>query len=370
MIYPERVRQARELCGFTLRTLGERVGVTPPAIAHIESGRNVPSPDTLEAIAKATDVLPTFFQQPPTQEIPEGSLAFRARASLKARERDQAYQYAKLYVEAAQRLSGQLNLPPVLLPKGGRDPVTMARLMRLSLAVATDEPLHNLVNLIERNGVLIFALPIHFEKVDAFSSWATIDRERPFMVLSAGAPGDRLRYSVAHDLGHIVMHRGLRGSLPEMEHEANAFAAELLLPEAPMRRLLVSSLNLTSAARLKLRWGTSMQSIIRRGRDLGIITDRRYHYLFAQMSQRGMRVREPANLDVAVEKPIALRKMTQLLFGPDAEVERFATTMHITFRRAYSLLSEYATRLTPTLSAAALAETEEYRYIGGQQSPS
>jgi len=77
----------------------------------------------------------------------------------------------------------------------------------------------------------------------------------------------------------------------------------------------VPPVTLATVAKLKPRWRVSIQALIRRARDLAIISDRQYHYLFQQLSARGWRKREPAQFDVAAEKPRAFRKMAEVLYG-------------------------------------------------------
>ena len=94
MIYGDRIRQAREYCGLTQTELAKRIGVNQSAIAHLESGRNIPTEDLLTAIAEHTGFMPPFFFKEPTNDFPTGTLALRARNSLTTREFNKAYQYA------------------------------------------------------------------------------------------------------------------------------------------------------------------------------------------------------------------------------------------------------------------------------------
>jgi Zn-dependent peptidase ImmA (M78 family) len=85
------------------------------------------------------------------------------------------------------------------------------------------------------------------------------------------------------------------------------------MPEKAMRREITTPVTLTSLAALKPRWGVSIQTLIYRAHQLGIIADRQYRYLFEQISIRGWRTREPENLDIPVERSRTLRKIVELL---------------------------------------------------------
>ena len=134
------------------------------------------------------------------------------------------------------------------------------------------------------------------------------------IVVAGAVPGDRLRWSVAHELGHLVVHQSPDGTLTQFEQQANQFAAEFLLPEVAMRHELVPPITLSVIVALKPRWQVSMQALIRRAHDLRILSDRQYHYLFEQLGARGWRTQEPANLDIPVEKPRAIRQLAETLY--------------------------------------------------------
>ena len=342
MVYPERIRQARELCGLTQGQLAALVGVNQSAIAHIEGGRNIPSSDVLTSIATQTGFRPSFFEREPVDGFSLGSLVLRGRAVLTAREQARAYQYAKIMFEQVRIMAEHLNIPPVRLPSVTESPMTAARVTRVAFGLSPDAPIRNLVHSIEKHGILVFALPIALEKLDAFSTWAEVGGERPIIAVSSGKPGDRLRFSIAHELGHLVMHQAIRGRMVVAERQADKFAAEFLLPEKAIEQEIAPPVTLTSIARLKPRWGVSMQALIRRSHELGIITERQYRYLFEQLSCRGWRTNEPGNLDVPVEKPQVIVKMIEQLYGGASIVESYASDMHLTTRRAVEFIGSYA----------------------------
>ena len=363
MIYGERIKQAREISGFTQKQLADQIGITQSAIAYVESGRIVPSWDVAEAIASATDVLSTFFQQEPFAAFPIGSLSYRARTSLKASRRNQAYQFAKLTVEHYRRLAAPLDLPCLNIPPPAEDPISAARSARLVLGLDPNAPIGHLINILERNGFVVMTLPIFIEELDAFSTWATIDCERPIIAMADGKSTDRMRFSISHELAHLILHKGMPGRISILEKEAQAFAAEFLLPEGPMQESLSASMTLTSAARLKLRWGVSMAAIVYRAHTLGIISNRHYRYLFEQITARGWRKQEPTNLDLPIERPRLLRKMVEFHFAPPDEVEGFAVSAHIGHRRSGSMLDVYERGAT----SANLKQTMEYFYFKGRE---
>jgi len=335
VIYGERIKQARELNGLTQSELAEQVGCNQSAIAHFENNRTFPSNDILKTIADITGVLPNFFEREPMHDFSLGSLSYRSRRSLSKKEEAKAYQYASTMYEQAKHLSKKLSLPLLHFPRISERPTLSARVARASLGLAPDKPISHLLNTFEYNGGLAFATPFPLLKIDAFSLWANLDIDRPIIIVSCNIPGDRMRFSVAHEIGHLVMHTAPKGTMIAMEKEANSFAAEFLMPEDAIRNELVTPVTLTSIAQLKPKWGVSMQALIYRAHNLEIITDRQYRYLFEQLSARGWRTREPSNLDIPIETPQAFSKMVQSVYE---STEAYAESMGLTDSVARDLI--------------------------------
>jgi Zn-dependent peptidase ImmA (M78 family) len=144
------------------------------------------------------------------------------------------------------------------------------------------------------------------------------------IVINDDKPTDRVRYSSAHEVGHLVLHTSPRGKPADLDKEADLFAAEFLLPAEAMRREIPSPLTLTDLAKLKPRWGVSIQALVVRAYHLDIITERQYRYMFEQISKLGWRTKEPENLDIPKEKPRLLRKLAELSFGVPVVPEKVA----------------------------------------------
>ena len=328
--------------------------------ARIEDGTTAsPSLDLIDAIALETDVRPAFFEREPVPALPPGSLVYRARSKVSASERHQASQYVRLLVEQMQEMATRLSLPQLRLPQAD-DPAQAARLTRVFLSLDPLRPVPHLVNTLERHGIVVLGLPFEMQKIDAFSTWAIVDGERPVITLSSGNPGDRIRFSVSHELGHLVMHRGLNRPGQDIERDADKFAAEFLLPEQPMRQILSEQLTLANAAKLKARWRVSIQTLVRRARDLGVITDRHYRYLFEQIGRRGWRKTEP--VDVPVERPRLFRQIAEMVYGTD-EALGLANGAEIKVALARTLLDQYDDSYIAT---SQLTDTEPY-YTGHRE---
>ncbi len=292
-------------------------------IAQCEAGMKTASTQLLETIALQTRFPPQFFHRTESPDFPLGSLIFRARKAMTAKERDQVHRYGEVLYEGVAQLADRVHFGPVRVPRlRGEDaesPAHAAEITRTALGLSPDKPIANLTTALERAGVLILQLPLQAIHAGAYSLWAG---EQPVIVVFAGVLGDRMRMNLAHELGHLVTHQQLVGEEKQREKEAFRFAGELLMPERSAREEIASPVTLSSLAPLKPRWGIAISALIMRAAQLEVISERQQRYLFQQLSQRGWRTREPANLDVPVEKPRAVRKMIELLFGNPPNIRR------------------------------------------------
>jgi Zn-dependent peptidase ImmA (M78 family)/DNA-binding XRE family transcriptional regulator len=340
MIFGERIKQARELRGLTQTKLAELLKVTQGRIAQIEGEFRDVADSLVAEIAYQTALPVSYFSRAPENWLSAGSLLFRARTSISKREITQSLRDAEHVFSLAHSMAKRLEISVSLRTIQG-DPKEAARKTRALLELASTEPVHNLIRVLERTGVWVLAVPT-MKGRDAFCCWAEADgRQIPVIVISPDCPGDRLAMNVAHELGHLVLHKNLLGRLsPELEKEAFAFGAEFLMPEAGIRPDLQPPISLTRVARLKPKWGVSIQALVRRAYDLGIISERQYRYLFMQLSSKGWRTTEP--IPIVPEKPRLLTKMAEVLYGSPMSIERIAADADMLPAEVSRILSLYA----------------------------
>lgn len=337
MFSGRRIRQARELRGLTQQELARRIGRSQAAVTHVERGFKDASADLVAAVAQHTQFPISFFSTEPPVEFPVQVLLFRARAAMRRREALAAARMAEITFEIGMNLAPYVTKIPLRLEKSAKPPVDAAQQTRRWMGLNPDDPIRHLVNTIERAGIVVMPIPTDQEDIDAFSAWI---HETPVVALcTARNSGDRRRWSAAHELGHLVLHSG-RPIRSDEHKQADEFAGELLLPEKAVRKEISAPVTLTSLAALKPRWGVSIQALVYRCHALGLITERQYRYLFEQIAVRGWRTREPANLDIPIEKPRALRKMAELSpFGADAN--RLAKELHLDTNQVQQILDSY-----------------------------
>ncbi|MGC2197942.1 MAG: XRE family transcriptional regulator [Terriglobales bacterium] len=342
MFNGDRLRQARELRLLTQTELAKRVGKSQAAIANVEGSFNLPSPELVSALAAHTRFPAAFFSTEKGFEFPMESLMFRARSATTRREAVAACRYAEIVYELVTFFSRFVDPIPIRLQRLPRADATIAaQETRALLGVSPQEPIEHLIHELEKNGVIVLALPLDLKRIDAFSAWIPQPKPIPAIAVCSGKPGDRLRWNVAHELGHLVLHGHLKHLRKEQHQEADHFAAELLLPETSMRGEIRSPVTLSSLAPLKPIWKVSLQALVYRARNLSAITKRQYAYLFEQLSARGWRTREPENLDVPIEKPRLLSKMAELAFGNPPDAGQIAAETSLSFQMVSEVLAGY-----------------------------
>ncbi len=345
-----RIKQARELRGLTQIELAVLTGVSQGLIAQAERGLRRPSEDLLTKISEQTKFPRAFFSKDPPIEFPPETLLFRSYVDVTQFQETEARRYAELIAEIALALRTYISGIPVKVPRlKGSSPEEAARAIRKALHCSADEPIANLVRDVERLGVLVLAIPVELRGRDAFCLWSG---DQPIIGLIKGASGARLRLNTAHELGHLALQHG-RLTKADEEREAFAFAAALLMPEEAIRREIKLPVTLSSLAMLKPRWRVSIQALVRRVKDLGIITERQYSYLNAQVSAKGWKKKEPG--EFPAEKPRLLRQILEDVRGvsPDrlASEIAFNPSFVRTVIEGYAAKSEVNNRETVTVAS-------------------
>jgi Zn-dependent peptidase ImmA (M78 family)/DNA-binding XRE family transcriptional regulator len=346
MIYGERVKQARELIGLTQVALAESIGVHPSEIGQIETGRITPGEEVLQRIAFRLGFPISFFKQPVSIEFPLGSLLYRARTAISKRDRCKVYQHSQIFYEVINGFEKHIqNDTPYCLPRLDDTPKDAAILTRSALGLSPDAPINNLVSTLEKNRILVMALPTNMENIDAFSLWVGDEKKRPVIVLVNNfAPGDRLRWSIAHELGHLVLHQVMQGDIANLEKEANAFAGEFLMPGDAAFKELVPPVTLTELMHLKERWKMSIQALMLRALRLEVISSRQYKYLMYQLINRDWKKREP--VDIPVEKPRFIGQIAEILYGVPIDYKSIAAHTNLPIQLIRSTIQAHAIRST------------------------
>jgi Zn-dependent peptidase ImmA (M78 family)/DNA-binding XRE family transcriptional regulator len=312
----ERVLQAREIRRLTQAELALKIGVSQPIIARIEQSLLFASDELLEKIALQTGFPLDFFTKEAPVPFPIGSLLYRKYSSLRSQDKAWLRQVAEIAYEIHSKLSQRVRRIPVSFPKlDDEDVVSVARLLRNALGYPPETPIRNLIYRLEVSGVICLALPAQeLEGFDGFSMWV---ERRPVLVLNSDRPVDRIKWTAAHEIIHLVLHHSLQGSVAAAEREASQAGSEFLMPTEAMLREIIAPVTLSNLAELKQRWGVSIQALVRRAYNLRIIAEHQYKYLNIKIREFGWKKEEPGSAGLGIEKPRVLRKLAEMFYGND-----------------------------------------------------
>lgn len=324
---------ARQRRGLTKRELAHRLEVTDRTVSNWYNNQQVDE-KILEKAAEILDFPINFFYGREVEKIQVESVSFRALTKMTARKRDMAISQTILAEMISDWIDQNFDLPLPNVPDLHelRSDFSTATIDSLDETDENDvryyleysypeacadtvrkawglgeQPIPNLIALLESKGIRVFSLTDEAQDVDACCRWTS---GRPFIFLNTSRTAERCRFDLAHELGHLVMHKhGIIEGI-HVEQEANAFASAFLMPR---RSLLADPLRIPSLKSIlskKVIWQVSAAALTYRYNKLGIITDWNATSIYKQLAQRG-RNNEPNPL--AHESSLLLDKVFQAL---------------------------------------------------------
>jgi Zn-dependent peptidase ImmA (M78 family)/transcriptional regulator with XRE-family HTH domain len=344
--HPAALTLARESRGWTQKRLAEEMTtlsgstVSQAFVSKAEAGRVEVSPPRLELYAQALGYpIDVFTVDPQVHGVGVGLVHHRKRASLGAPALRGLHAQLAL---ARGQVRGLMTIAGVVRPHrfhriqlGELEaPSDAAIAVRREWGLGPG-PVTDLVDSLEASGGLVLVRDLGARELDAVTQW--VDGEPPLFLVNAFAPADRFRFSLAHEIGHVVLH-GEPGESETQEREADEFASEWLMPSADIRPVLRNGrLDLTRLLDLKMQWGVSMMALLRRAVTLGAVTDWQYRNLVVEMSALGYRTSEPGVL--AHDQPRFFRDLiTDLVHTGQYGVDQLAAAaglLPVEFRQLY-----------------------------------
>ena len=306
---PSMLVLARESRGYTQSRVSELSGLSQGYISKLEKGLLAPSEDRLARLADSLEYPVEFFLRT-DQIFGFGSLCIyhRKRASMPITElRVVQARINVLRIQIAELLRGVdievENRFQRMDVDEFESPERVARLVRRSWGLPLG-PIENLVAALESAGGIVYRMAFGSQKLDAISQWPP--DMPPLLFINADLTEDRIRFSIAHELGHVIMH-----AVPtqDMEREADRFAAEFLMPAKEIANEL-AGLDLVRAAELKPYWRVSMAALIMHAKRLGQISASKAATLYIQLGKLGYRRSEP--LPLSIERPMLVHEMVRV----------------------------------------------------------
>lgn len=305
---PDMLILARESRGFSQSELAKTIGVSQGKLSKAEKGEQSLVEEIFKKIYKILNYPEKFFLQP-TPTAPVSHYYYRKRVTIPQKVIMQMEATIKIFRRNIDSLIDSVELPEYKLnftEFSIRNPEELAKMVRYKLGIVKG-PIGNLTNLLENSGIVIVKTDLFNDKIDGLSTIS--EKGAHIIFLNARMPNDRQRFSLAHELGHMLMHFDLLENDEDVETEANRFASELLLPAAEIRNEL-RFLTFPKLGELKRFWNVSMKSLLYRANYLKVINQQQYRNLQINYSRKGFNQGEP--IPLPEEKTFIINEIIKL----------------------------------------------------------
>lgn len=354
---------ARQRRGLTKRELAHRLDVTDRTISNWYSNQEVDD-RILQKAAEILDFPVNFFYGDDFEKVEAQAVSFRALSKMTAKKRDMAISQTILAEMLSKWIDQNFDLPAPDVPdlhelrndvsidnfqsldEIDEDneqyylefsfPEICAETLRKAWGLG-EQPIGNLIALLESKGIRVFSLTNDAQDVDACCRWTN---DRPFIFLNTSKTAERCRFDLAHELGHLVMHKhGVVEGI--QEQEANAFASAFLMPRRSISAEPIRSPSLKSIVMKKSIWRVSAAALTYRYHKLGIISTWNATSIYKQLAQRGKN-NEPN--PIAHETSLLLDKVFQALSDEKFQLSELTNALNITLEEINNLTFHLASK--------------------------
>ena len=338
------VTLARESRGLTQTELATQLGMPQGTLSKVESGDITVTDDFAKRFSRSLRYpLPFFEQNDPVYPFGASTFYHRKQQSvtsgvlrrIEARVNIYRFQIVRLLRATDMDRRNRFKRIDVAEHRGKIEDI--AGLVRAAW-MRPSGPIPNVTRMIEDNGGIVVRFSFGTAKMFGLSEWIPPAPPLFFLNDHPEITSDRDRFTLAHEVGHILLHALPN---PNMEQEASRLAAELLMPSREIRAHIRTPVKLYTLAKLKPYWKVSMGALLSRARDLGIISENQFVYLRIQLQQKGYAHREPPELDIPTEHPTLLDEIikahVQNLGYGYADLARMVNVELPEFRSQYRL---------------------------------
>ncbi len=328
----EKLRKALQFRGMRMAELARRTGISRQSLSLYANDENQPSAKNIITISTELGFPANFFMTEDGNKTSTQNIYFRSQAS--ARKMDQNAEKIKVDYTARmyEVLQDYIDFPGLSLPDtmNFRNHITepenmeadqvrddiekLAADVRKEWALGNG-PIENLQYLLASHGIIVVGFNDVDNKIDAFTQKVFLKGRGAVYIIALATgfkPMTRLRFDMAHELGHILMHNWdddneslEKTQFNNLERQANMFASAFLLPADSFRQDILPYANKLEYYRfLKGKWKVSMQAMMYRAREIGVISGSQFVYLMRKVSANHERKNEkgdkPGTLDATV----------------------------------------------------------------------
>lgn len=320
-----RLKEARLFNHLTMSSLADQVGVSKQAISKYEHNKIEISSNVFQKLVQVLNFPLYFFTDVEKVSYQDDGTFYRSRLTATQSEKQPSKTYKKAAAYLRDYFENYIDFPTLdtNIELDG-SPENAANELR-ELWQLDDRPINDIVDLMERHGLIIVNVDFNSNKVDARSGYVEIGEKQYYIVLVNAENTNffREQFTLAHELGHYAMHAKLYHPQEDLlgqdyrniENEANKFASAFLMPKDSFTADLTRDgfINLDTFIDLKSKWNVSIAAMVHRAHDLELIDDREYVKLQKQISYRGWRTKEIMDDEKIMSEPKALNQAFELL---------------------------------------------------------
>lgn len=322
----ERLRIARTWRGYSAIELAEKIGVNRQTISMYENGKlDNPEFSTIQKFSETLEFPVKFFLEDIKIDVEKSATYFRSLMTTNKKYRIEQEDKIKFIAVIYNMMNEYLDFESLNLPQIPRNtsPQKAAEILR-DYWKTGNKPIDDIVYLVESNGLIVTDFATSTGDVDAFSHKIVCGEKETYLIgySQNKRMAARIHFDIAHELGHILLHNWNedlenidKEDFKDIEQEAHSFASAFLLSEKEFSDdVRPYAANLAYYAELKKRWKVSIAAMIRRAKDLGIISNDDYSKLIRNMQKQGIRKVEPLDNELRTAEPSLLRQAIKILF--------------------------------------------------------
>lgn len=323
-ILPSRISEAREARAMSMEDLAKKIGVTRQSISKYERGIISPSPEMLQAISLSLGLpVEFFYKDEKNPNAGSSPLFFRSNSRISKKVKTACKYQIKWTDEIKKQLEEYVDFVERDLPTIEKDfeDLSLEDVEDLALSIRkhwglADDPIGDLIGVLENRGIFVAQFSA-FKGIEAFSCWSNAT---PYILYhSIQKSAVRTRFSLLHELGHLIMHSSIAQSdsvkkeiVDLADMQADRFAAAFLLPATSFPKEIRST-SLASLIAVKQKWGASISAIINRCETLELLTEHQINYLKRQITMQRYWYKEPLDNILTVSEPEMIRDAIYLL---------------------------------------------------------
>lgn len=283
VIFGKRLKSAREMNGLSMANLVEKMEdiVSKQAISKYEAGKMLPDSTVLIKLAEILGVKVDYFFRPFTVSL--SGIEFRKKAKMTEKSRKSVEQQVMDHVEryfeieeiaGIERNASSLRREEII--RSREDVIKLVQEIRKDWGLGKDG-ITDVISLLENKGIKV----IEFDAPCEFDGLSGTAGEDIVIVLNSNIqPTERKRFTALHELGHLIMNFDESVDEKAEEKLCHAFASEFLIPSEVFKDIIgdisKSTLNMVAFAEIQHNFGISIDALIKKADDEGMITGNRY----------------------------------------------------------------------------------------------